>query len=663
MLWKKLSAFAGNLLLIDAAAGSSVDAPPALDGVLEPVIDSAEIGMFTWNVITGSMRWTRHHYEIFDLPPALEITEAISRARIHPDDLAGVDAAIAEALRTRADYRTRYRIRVSNGTVRYVRASGRFTYAPDGAATVMNGAVIDVTQATIAENAREQRERELATMANNIPDLICTFDRDCRLMFVSSRIEVLTGTPAAAFIGKTFSALAFDPIVLARVRAVLEDVIRNGHMREFDFAWTDSAGHEHFYITRALPSLDALGAVESVLTISSDHTERERGARQVRVAGEVLKKADTRKNEYLATLAHELRGPLAPISSATQLIKLSGSRATRERALGVIERQVDNLSNLVNDLMEVGRISAGKLEIDSVPVTVQDIVEQAVESIQPLLDAKRQLLTVQLPAQALWLHGDKLRLTQVFINLVTNASKYSPPSTPIVIDAAGDGQNAIVNVRDQGIGLSGAAQGDIFDLFVQVHATGVQAQGGLGIGLSLVRQLVEAHRGKVSVTSAGKDQGSCFTVTLPMAEAAPAIDAPLAPELSAQPALRVLVVDDNVDGASTLATLLEALGHEAYTAFNGRDAVALAAEQPVDLAFIDLGLPDISGIQVALTIRGTPSGKSLPLVALTGLGRDEDRYMTQAAQFDDHIVKPLQLPELTRILAAVSNKARPPQHP
>lgn len=649
MLWKSMTALAGNVLSDHAAGGSTAD-----DGVLDTVIDSAGIGMYFWNIAEGTLRWTRHHYDIFDIPASVLPTEELFRARIHPDDLAAVDGAIAAALQSGDDYRMRYRIRVADGAIRHVRGSGRFTYGTDGAAIAMNGAVIDVTQATLAENANLQREQELATIANNIPDLICTFDRACRLTFISAQIETLTGKPVAFFIGKTLAELIDDPVMYARLRAVLEDVMRHRHPREFDFTHTDRAGQDHFYITRALPTLDALGEVESVLTMSSDHTERERGARQVRVNGEVLRKADVRKNEYLATLAHELRGPLAPIASATQLIKLSNSRTIRDKALGVIERQVGNLSNLVNDLMEVGRISAGKLDIDSTPVTVQKIIELAVESTQPLLDAKRQQLTVHMPDQPLWLHGDVLRLSQVFINLITNASKYSPPAAPIAIDAVGTGGNAVINVRDSGIGLSATAMDDIFDLFVQVHATGVQAQGGLGIGLSLVRQLVKAHAGSVTVSSAGKDQGSCFTVNLPLADAAPHVDVPAAPVLAASNALRVLVVDDNVDGASTLATLLEALGHEAFTAFNGRDAVALAAQQPVDLAFIDLGLPDISGIQVALTIRGTPRGKSLPLVALTGLGRDEDRYMTQAAQFDEHIVKPLQLPELTRILATVA---------
>jgi PAS domain S-box-containing protein len=510
-----------------------------------------------------------------------------------------------------------------------------------------------------AEYVIRQRQSELDAIVENLPDIISRFDGQGRYLSVSAKIVELTGKPAAFYFGKTHEEAGEEPVFAMRWRAVLEDVVRNRIAREFDYSYTDPQGRERFYITRALPLLDAAGNVATILTISSDHTERERVARLMQATGEGLRKADLRKNEYLATLAHELRGPLAPIASAAQLIKMSAQRPVREKAREVIERQIGNLSQLVNDLMEVGRISAGKMEIEKRRITIEAILQQAVESTRPLLHAKRQPLALHLPATPLWLDGDLLRLTQVFVNLITNASKYSPVEAPIAIDAHADGGDIVITVRDQGIGLTDEAMLDIFDLFVQVHATGVQAQGGLGIGLSLVRQLVGIHAGTVGVASDGPGQGSCFTVSLPKAEQPAATEAPARAQEAVAASLHVLVVDDNVDGATTLASLLEALGHQAVTAFNGRDAVRLAQEQPVDLAFIDLGLPDISGIQVALTIRGTPQGRKLPLIALTGLGREEDRYMTQAAQFDEHLVKPLQMNDLGRIMASVALKRQP----
>ena len=634
-----------------------VDVASRLDA-FEHVTDSAGIGLYFWNMVTDTLTWSAHHYAIFGWDPDLPPSHAMFRARIHPDDLAAVDDAVAMALASRADYLVRFRLRLPDGTLRYVRGSGRATYGADGQPTAMNGAVIDITETTEAVNATRQRELDLMTVAANLPDIINRYDRQRRCLFVSPRIEALTGHPASWFLGKTHDELGLDPVLAARWSAVLEDVVRHGCMREFDFSHVGVDGLERFYITRALPSFGADGQVETVLTISTDHTERELAARQLRLEGAMLEKADVRKNEYLATLAHELRGPLAPISSAVQLLGLSDQREVREKARRVIERQVAQLASLVGDLMEVGRISSGKLAIDRARVQLRSVIDQAVEATKPLLDTRLQPLTVQLPPQEAWIEGDALRLTQAFSNLLTNASKYSPPGAPVTIAARVQHQQVVVDVIDQGIGLTPDAMRDIFDLFVQVNPTGVLAQGGLGIGLSLVRQLVELHGGKVTVHSDGLERGACFTVTLPLGQALAGDSPPplvLAPQRGG---LRVLVVDDNTDGALTLASLLDAMGHEAVTAFNGRDAVRLAAEQAFDLAFLDLGLPDISGIQVGLTIRGTARGKHMPLIALTGLGREEDRYLTQAAQFTEHLVKPLAMADLLRITEGIAQRAR-----
>lgn len=619
------------------------------------VIESAGIGTFFWDLTRDTVRWSEHHYAIFGWPAGTPVTHAMFRQRVHPEDLADVDAAIDAALRNGADYAVRFRVCLDDGTVRYVRGSGRVEPAADGRPAGINGAVVDVTEATQAQNAMRQREHDLAAIAMHLPDIISRFDRAYRCVFMSTRVEALTGKPADFYIGKTYTDFGMPSALADRWGAVLDNVLRNGRAREFDFSHVDPEGNEHFFIARVLPSFDLEGRVESVLAVASDHTERERDARRVREDGAALQRADLRKNEYLATLAHELRGPLAPIASAAQLIRFSADRRVRNKAREVIERQVMQLSGLVNDLMEVGRISSGKLEIDRKPIALQKVIEQAIESTQPLLEAKNQALACAMPSSPVWLDGDALRLTQIFSNLLTNASKYSPTGSPVSIDARVDGSAVSVKVCDEGIGLSASSIEDIFDLFVQVHATGVHAQGGLGIGLSLVKQLVELHGGRVSVSSEGVGKGSCFTVALPcMEHAAPVPEAAPSAPAQALPPLTVLVVDDNVDGATTLALLLEALGHTAVLAFNGLDAVALAAERQLDMAFLDLGLPDISGVQVALRIRNTPTGRKLPLIALTGLGREEDRYLTRAAQFDEHVTKPLHIDELMRITQRVA---------
>lgn len=660
MQWSKLAAPALWFLsgVASTVAARLVRAPrhaaSRLDA-FEHVTDSAGIGLFFWNMDTGTLTWSKHHYAIFGWDPDLPATHAMFRSRIHPNDLDMVDDAVAIALASRADYLLRFRLCMPDGTLRYVRGSGRASYGDDGRPSAINGAIIDITETTEAMNATRQRELDLETVAANLPDIINRYDRQRRCLFASPRIAALTGHAPDFFIGKTHEQLGLDPVLAALWGAVLDDVIRNGCVREFDSSHLGVDGIERFYITRALPSFGTDGRVETVLTISTDHTERERAARQLRLEGALLEKADVRKNEYLATLAHELRGPLAPIASAVHLLGLSDQPAMRDKARGVIERQVKQLAGLVDDLMEVGRISSGKLAIERAPVLLRSVIEQATEATRPLLDTRGQPLVVTLPEDDAWIDGDALRLTQAFSNLLTNASKYSPPDAPVhVVARVVDGQ-VEVDVIDHGIGLTQDAMRDIFDLFVQVNPTGVLAQGGLGIGLSLVRQLVELHGGRVTVASAGLEQGSTFTVCLPLGQAPAA--APVTAPVAAAPqpsSLHVLVVDDNTDGARTLAALLEALGHRAAAAFNGHDAVRMAADLDFDLAFLDLGLPDMSGIQVALTIRGTPRGKRLPLIALTGLGRAEDRYMTEAAQFTEHLVKPLAMADLTRILDSIA---------
>jgi len=668
----------------------------------EHVTDSAGIGMFSWDMVADRTSWSAHHYAIFAYPEGIEVTHPMFWDRIHPEDRAAVRAVMDAAVAEGRDYVQEFRICLPDGAVRHVRGSGRAAYGPDGAALRMYGAVIDITETAEALKARTEREWELATVAANLPDLISRFDRQRRRIFVSPRIEQLTGQPPSFFLGKTHEQLDMDSVLAARWRAVLEDVIESGRVREFDYQYFDHAGRERFFITRAIPAFDGDGAVESVLTIATDHTERERVTRQLRDDGKILEKADLRKNEYLATLAHELRGPLAPISSAVQLMKLTDKAETWQRAREVIERQVGQLAALVDDLMEIGRISSGKMVIERALLELDGVLAHALENVRPLFDAKQQQLRVDLLDSTAWLEGDAVRLTQVFSNLLTNASKYTAAHGNIALSARRDGEQLVVEVSDDGAGLTESSMIDIFDMFVQVHHTGTQSQGGLGIGLSLVRQLVRLHGGEVVVASEGLGKGACFTVRLPLAQPpasepapapatgsepapasatgsapatapanAPAQDESAAssasyqqfrlpadqaqPPAAAAKALRILVVDDNIDGAQTLASLLGALGHHTQTAHTGREALRLVGEGALDLVFLDLGLPDISGIQVALTLRGTAPGRRLRLIALTGLGREQDRFMTRAARFDEHLVKPIQMADVLRLVGRAAD--------
>lgn len=511
------------------------------------------------------------------------------------------------------------------------------------------------------------REHELAAILKHLPDVISRFDLDKRHLFVSAGIEAVTGRAPDEFIGKTNEELGMDPLLCARFGAVLDDVMRNGIVREMEFSFFGPQGDEHYFVTRAIPSFDADGKVESVMTIAADHTLRELAARQLRASETLLQQADARKNEYLATLAHELRGPLAPISTAVQLMKLSDFNERHDvwlKSRQVIERQVGQLVELVDDLMEVGRISSGKLVLRLARVALQPAIEHALESVRPLFDASRQLLTVNLPAAPVWLEADSTRLTQIFTNLLTNASKYTPAGGHIELFVTLSSGSVAVVVKDDGMGLTRQAMETIFDMFSQVHAQGQQAKGGLGIGLSLVRHLVRLHQGEIMVASAGLGQGAQFTVHLPLPPAdtrestvasdaaAQALSTPVQP--AAASSKKVLVVDDNVDGAETLVELLQTLGHHARSVHNGSDAIAEAEAGDYDLLLLDLGLPDISGVQVALHLRGKPWGRTVKLVALTGLSQQHDRDMTRLAGFDLHLVKPVRIDDLLGLVGSAA---------
>lgn len=614
------------------------------------VVESAGIGVYHWDMRTGRIVWSHLHREIFGISAERRLDYEVFRERIHPDDLARVELAIDAAIRARHDYLLEFRLLLPGGAIRHVRGSGRVSFDDAGEALRMSGAIIDISEATEARLQAARRERELAIIVAHLPDVIARFDTSRRFLFISPGIERITGISPAAFIGKTIEELGIDSFVCSRWRALLDNVRRNGVERDTDFTYTGPDGQERFFVVRAFPELGSGGEVRSMLTISSDHTFRERAMIQLREGQALLEQADQRKNEYIAMLAHELRSPLAPISTSVELMKRSDQPGVWRASMTVIERQLGQLVELVDDLMDIARVSSGKLHLRLSQVALQSAVQRAVETAMPLVDRAGQQLAVDLPAATVWLEADPVRLTQIFANLLTNASKYSPAGAHITIAARADGDSASITVTDDGVGLTPDAMENVFELFSQVDARQELAQGGLGIGLSLVRQLVALHGGEVSVASEGIGKGSCFTVRLPVDGRAPAErDEPAAAQDKPK-ALKVLVVDDNVDGASSLAQLLQMLGHVAHSAHTGRDALEAAATGGFDLVLLDLGLPDMSGVQVALHIRGKAWGRNLRIVALTGLGQQQDRDLTMAAGFNLHLVKPIRIDQLIELV-------------
>lgn len=369
-----------------------------------------------------------------------------------------------------------------------------------------------------------------------------------------------------------------------------------------------------------------------------------------------LKETDRRKNEFLAMLSHELRNPLAPIRNALQIMKMPGVTAEEiDAARQMTERQVQHLVRLVDDLLDVSRIMRGRIELRKETVELPAIIANAVETVQPILDAQGQHLNVQLPPEPLKLAGDPTRLVQVFGNLLNNAAKYSQGPGQIDLCAECQGQEVVVRIKDQGMGMGPDLLPQVFDLFVQGDASLDRSRGGLGIGLTVVRKLIELHGGQISAHSEGIGKGSTFTVRLPLLPVSPLnprVEA-MAPQAGPTPTRKVLVVDDNLDAAHSLATLLQIWGHEICIAHSGPEALQAAATFQPEIVLLDIGLPGMNGYEVARQLRQQPRSQRLVLAAVTGYGQEHDRRQSGEAGFDHHLTKPVAPATLQNLLAEV----------
>jgi len=383
---------------------------------------------------------------------------------------------------------------------------------------------------------------------------------------------------------------------------------------------------------------------------------RERENR-LRLQGEALAEADRRKTEFLAMLAHELRNPLQPIRASVELLRQT--KATLEQlqwARDVVDRQVNQLVRLVDDLLDASRISSGKLELRKDIVDFISIVSGAVESSRPLAERKNQRITLNLPSEPIYIDGDGVRLMQVVLNLLNNSVKYSPMGARISLAVEGREGNVVTRIRDEGMGIASADLSRIFEMFYQGQAKADDAQGGLGLGLALVRQLVDLHGGSVEAHSEGPGKGSEFVVRLPTLSRqhrAPQPDATVATVDHSAPSRRILVVDDNRDAAETLAMMLRLEGNEVDTAFDGEGAITATATFHPDVVLMDLGMPKLDGYEAARAIRRDAGGSEVVLIALTGWGGDMDRQLSQEAGFDRHLVKPVMPTELLALLSSL----------
>ena len=609
-------------------------------------LDAGKLGFWDWNLVTNEVIFDGHWaqivgYELHELEPRLETWAA----RVHPQDLARVTAALNAHLDGLTDYyESEHRMRHRDGSWRWLIDRGRVVErGPDGTPLRALGTHADITARKEAEQAlrlsegRLQLAMEIAAVATWDTDLINGITHWSKSHFSLFGVEPDASMQTPFNLWRDVVPHAdCERLIAEWTRAEREqDVFRCEHriQRPDDgrLLWVDTAGRFFF---------DAQGRAERFVGVCVDITERKE-------AETVLQDSARRKDEFLAMLAHELRNPLAPIVNAVACLReVAAGDPIVATARATIERQVAQLVHIVDDLLDVSRVSRGRIVLQMAPVTLQAVVQQAVETSRPPLDARGHRLQVTLPDEPLIVDGDFTRLTQVLSNLLNNAAKYTDSGGHIELSLErrgnDDDAHALIRVRDNGRGIDPHTLSHIFELFFQSDNSLDRAEGGLGIGLSLVKRLVEKHGGRVSAASAGRGQGSEFVVRLPLSTRAAVAEtvAETAPARSAARNLRILLVDDNRDATDSLALLLQMHGHDVLSAYEGRSALALATREQPALILVDIGLPDIDGFEVARRLRADPRTANSVLVALTGYGQPEDREKSQLAGFDHHLVKP-----------------------
>ena len=512
---------------------------------------------------------------------------------------------------------------------------------------------VEAERMLLDQRVRDQQFYTRSLIESNT-DALMTTDPRSIISDVNKQMELLTGCTRDELIGAPFKDYFTNP---ERAEAGIKLVLAEGKVTNYELTARARNGQETIVSYNATTFHDRDRKLQGVVASARDVTERSRLEKQMQNQAAELSDLHRRKDEFLAMLSHELRSPLAPIANAVQMLGLQrGTESLVQRqSRAIIERQMAQLQHLVDDLLEVSRITTGMVQLRRIPVTVSDIIEGAIETVRPLIEKRRHEFSVSLPSEPIWLHADAARLEQVVVNLLTNAAKYTDEAGHIWLTVEKEDQACVLRIRDTGVGITAELLPCIFDLFTQADRSLDRSQGGLGIGLALVQRLTELHGGSVEVQSTLK-QGSEFIVRLPIVQG----EISVLPVVESGPRnvrpLRVLVVDDNVDTVLSFSMLLRASGHEVQTAHDGLAAVQAAINYRPDIVLLDIGLPGLNGYEVAKQIRQHPDLKHVVLVALTGYGQDSDRHASGQAGFTHHLVKPARFEELQKILATVAEQ-------
>ena len=497
-----------------------------------------------------------------------------------------------------------------------------------------------------------EAESLLAAIVASSQDAIVSKTLDGIITSWNKGAERLFGWTAEEAIGKSIHLIVPEEL-RDQERDILDHIRRGERVEHLDVERVRKDGSRVHISVTISPVHDRDGHIIGASKTARDITTRKVWEAETARATEALKEADRRKDEFLATLAHELRNPLAPINSGLHILRSSTDPAQRSIALEIMARQIHQMVRLVDDLLDVARITNGKVLVRHEPLNVAVAVQDAVETSQPILAQRGQSLTVHPPAQPVFVSGDRTRLAQVLANLLNNSAKYSEAGQPISISFACEGDTAVIRVRDGGMGIHPEMLPRVFEMFRQADRTGGRSRGGLGIGLSIVKRIVELHGGTVTAHSEGPGLGSEFVVRLPAINDCVPTKPVVTPDSSVSPRRKVLIVDDNEDAAESLAALLSMNGHETWMAHDGPEALRQAERFHPDVVFLDIGMPTLDGHETAKLIRRQPWGKNMVLVALTGWGQTEDRRRSKDAGFDHHLVKPADPAVVEKLLSAI----------
>ncbi|CAK0772589.1 Autoinducer 2 sensor kinase/phosphatase LuxQ [Gammaproteobacteria bacterium] len=631
---------------------------------LRLALHGAKAGVWSWDLHTGASVWSLENFDLYGLNPA-EGAPNYSEWKncLLPDDRSVVERAIHTALDQRVpeqrtglhirpiferrapEYRAEYRVLHPRYGMRWLLGIGRIERAPDGSPLRLSGLNLDITERKRVEEALMDSERCWRELAEAMPQLVWTANNEGMVDYYNRRHEEFSDPHPHAVI-------PWRPILHPddrwRTTEAWRHSVQSGTPYEIEHRVQRSDGSFRWYLTRAVPVRDASGQVIKWYGTSTDVDAR-------RQAEEALRTADRRKDEFLAMLAHELRNPLAPIRNAVHIMSLIDLPDPKLKWVReVIDRQVRHLARLVDDLLDISRIVRGKITLRKERIELTSLVQQAQESARLVIEARKHRLTVRLPTYPVTFEGDAVRLSQVLQNLLDNAAKYTKEGGEIELTAMVVRRELVISIHDNGMGIPSELLPRVFDLFQQGERSLDRSQGGLGIGLTLVRQMVKLHGGQVKAHSPGPGQGSTFTVQLPLSDS-PTPNTTTAGKTQNQSSggLRILVVEDDVTVAETTVLWLTMEGHEVRVAHTGEEALEQAPLFQPQIVLLDIGLPGMDGYVTAQRLRALPGGDELYLVAVTGYGHEEAQTRSREAGFDYHLVKPVDPNVLIGLLTAL----------